>query len=115
METGLAAYLMGFSSVDELWTSREAGALWESYVIGQWLQWRDRHSPSLMLWYWRDQSGNEVDLLTERGGKLIPMESKMKELPEPKDLKGIERLRRFYGKDMVSRGVHRNPHRYTLL
>ena len=101
-DSGLAAYLMGFASVDELWASREAGALWESYVIGQWLRWRDWHAPSLMLWYWRDQSGNEIDLLIEQGGKLIPVECKIKELPELKDLKGIKRLRRFYGKDQIA-------------
>ena len=100
-DTGLAAYLMGFDSVEALWTSREAGAIWENYVVGQWLRWRDWHTPSLMLWYWRDQGGNEVDLLLELDRKLIPVECKLKELPGKKELTGIERLRRFYGKDQV--------------
>jgi uncharacterized protein len=100
-DTGLAAYLMGFASADTLWASREAGALWESYVVGQWLRWRDWHEPSLMLWYWRDQGGNEVDLLLERDKKLVPVECKVKELPGKRDIHGIERLRKFYGKDHV--------------
>ena len=100
-DTGLAAYLMGFASADTLWASREVGALWESYVVGQWLRWRDWHEPSLMLWYWRDQGGNEVDLLLERDKKLVPVECKVKELPGKRDIQGIERLRKFYGKDHV--------------
>jgi len=40
-DTGLAAYLMGFSSADAFWSSREAGALWKNHVINQWLRWRD--------------------------------------------------------------------------
>jgi len=33
--------------------------------------------------------------------KLIPVECKLKELLGKKDLTGIERLRKFYGKDQV--------------
>jgi hypothetical protein len=33
--------------------------------------------------------------------KLIPVECKLKERPGKKDLTGIERLRKFYGKDQV--------------
>lgn len=98
-DTGLAAYLMGFASSDALWTSREAGALWETHVVNQWLRWRDWHEPSLGLWYWRDQGGNEVDLVLERNRKLIPVECKINEKPGAKDLRGIESLRRFYGKE----------------
>jgi predicted AAA+ superfamily ATPase len=100
-DTGLAAYLMGFASADGLWASREAGALWESYVVGQWLRWRDWHEPSLALWYWRDQGGNEVDLLLDRNQMLFPVECKIKERPGKGDTQGIERLRKFYGKDHV--------------
>ena len=100
-DTGLAAYLMGFSSAESLWAFPEAGALWESYVVGQWLRWRDWHAPSLMLWYWRDQAGKEVDLLLELDRKLFPVECKLKEVPEKKDLAGIRRVKSFYGKEQV--------------
>ena len=62
-----------------LWASREAGALGETYVVNQWLRWRDWHEPSLGLWYWRDQGGNEVDLLLERDRKIAAVECKIKE------------------------------------
>jgi hypothetical protein len=100
-DTGLAAYLMGFASADALWASREVGALWETHVVNQWLRWRDWHEPSLGLWYWRDQGGNEVDLLLERDRKIVAVECKTKEKPERKDLHGIERLRKFYGEEQV--------------
>jgi predicted AAA+ superfamily ATPase len=101
-DTGLAAYLMGFSSAEALLGSRAAGALWESYVVGQWIRRRDWHAPSLGLWYWRDQGGNEVDLLLERDRKLFPVECKLKEIPGKKDLQGLERLKKFYGEDQVA-------------
>jgi len=101
-DTGLASYLMGYSSADALWSSKEAGALWENHVINQWLRWRDWHEPSLGLWHWRDQSGNEVDLLLEKDRKLIGVECKLTERPQNKDIQGIKRLRAFYGPENVS-------------
>jgi hypothetical protein len=102
-DSGLAAYLMGFASAEALWASREAGALWENHVVGQWLRWRDWHAPSLGLWYWRDQGGNEVDLLLERDRKLVAVECKLKEKPEEKDLRGIRKTIQFYGSDQVAK------------
>src|SRR3990172_1944250 len=100
-DTGLVAYLAGFNSKEALWNSNNAGAFWENYVVNQWLRWRDWHEPSLGLWYWRDQSGNEVDLLLERNQKIIPVECKISEKPQKKTLHGIDRLIKFYGKDHI--------------
>jgi len=100
-DSGLAAYLMGFQSAEALWTSPQAGALWESYVVGQWLRWRDWHHPSVNLWYWRDDAGHEVDLVVEADGKLHPIECKLAERPDASDLKGIDKLRRFYGDEAL--------------
>lgn len=100
-DTGLAAFLAGLQSPDALWSSAQAGALWESYVVGQWLRWRDWRHPSANLWYWRDDAGNEVDLVIEMDGKLHPVECKLTERPDAHDLRGIERMRRFYGDDAL--------------
>jgi len=100
---GLAAYLVGFASADALWSSREAGAFWENHVVCQWLRWRDWHEPSLGLWYWRDQGGNEVDLILERDRKLVAVECKLKEKPQEKDIQGIRKLKKFYGQDEVAK------------
>ena len=102
-DTGLAVFLMGFSSVDALWTSMQAGALWENHVVTQWLRWRDWHEPSLGLWYWRDQGGNEVDLLLERDLKLFAVECKLSEHSDKKAVRGIKRLKKFYGNEHIVR------------
>ncbi|MFH0728217.1 MAG: ATP-binding protein [Pseudomonadota bacterium] len=100
-DTGLVSFLMGFSSANALWTSNQAGALWENHVVTQWLKWRDWKAPSLGLWYWRDQGGNEVDLLLERNQRLIAIECKLSETPDHKSIKGIEKLKQFYGEDKI--------------
>lgn len=53
--------------------------------------------PAASLWYWRDQSGNEVDLLIELDGQLQAIEVKLTERPGGRDLRGLRALQRFYG------------------
>jgi predicted AAA+ superfamily ATPase len=100
-DTGLAAFLMGFQSAETLWGSSYAGALWECHVVAQWKRWRDWQSPAAGLWYWRDQSGNEVDLLIELNQRLVAVECKLTAKPNKHDLRGIARLRQMYGEKSV--------------
>lgn len=102
-DTGLVSYLQGFNSPEALWSSAQAGALWENHVVNQWLRFRDWHEPPLGLWYWRDQGGNEVDLVLERNQKLTAVECKITERPDEKNMKGIRRLKGFYGEKEVIR------------
>lgn len=100
-DTGLAAFLMGFLSPDALWSSPHMGALWETHVVGQWLRWRDWCHPAAGLWFWRDQAGNEVDLLVEIDQQIVAIECKLTSHPRTDDLRGIRRLRALYGDDTV--------------
>ena len=102
-DTGLAAFLMGFGSADALWQSVDVGALFENYVVAQWLRWRDWTEPSASLWYWRDQAGSEVDLVVELNGRIYAIECKLTEKPAKRDLRGLRRLTEFYGDEMVAR------------
>lgn len=101
-DTGLAAFLMGFDSADALWTGAAAGALFENHVVGQWVRWRDWSEPGASLWYWRNQGGQEVDLVIERNARLTAIEVKLSQSPEPRATRPIERLRAFYGDDAVA-------------
>jgi predicted AAA+ superfamily ATPase len=101
-DSGLAAWLMGFQSPDSIWASPFAGALWENHVIGQWLRWRDWQHPTASLWYWRDQAGNEVDLIIELDGRLHGIECKLTERPGKKDGRGLTKLASFYGLEMIA-------------
>ncbi len=101
-DTGLASFLMGFQSAQALWGSHFTGALWENHVITQWKKWHDWRHPSSSLWYWRDQSGNEVDLLIEQNNVLTAIECKVAERPAPRDTRGLYRLMDFYGRHTIN-------------
>ena len=96
-DTGLAAYLAGFQSVEALRDSPMIGAFWENHVIAQWVRYRDWRAPALQLWFWQDRNGREVDLLLETDQRLVPVECKWTERPGPGDTAGIRRLRALYG------------------
>ena len=96
-DTGLAAYLAGFSSAEALKESPRAGAFWENFVIEQWLRRKYWHSPWMNLWFWQDRTKNEVDLLIESNQMIFPIECKRKERPDKSDLKGIRKLKEMYG------------------
>jgi uncharacterized protein len=100
-DTGLAAFLMGFQSALALHASPLAGALWENHVIVQWLRWRDWHQPSAALWYWRNQAGDEVDLLVEQNARIVGIECKLAERPGGHAARGLNRLRQMYGDDVA--------------
>ncbi|NOX42626.1 MAG: DUF4143 domain-containing protein [Gammaproteobacteria bacterium] len=55
------------------------------------MRWRDSFH-SIGIWYWRDQQGNEVDILLEVDQQIIAIECKLSEKPISRDIRGIEKL-----------------------
>ena len=101
-DTGLACYLMGFKSRQDVLSSPLAGSLWETFVTGQIIRHYSFRGKKPPIWYWRTPYGQEVDLIIEEGGgKLTAIECKLSEHPSDKDCSGIRALERFYGKVMI--------------
>jgi len=75
-DTGLAAWLLGIQSCDQLNTHSLRGALFESFVISELLKGMYHRGLRPLFYFWRDRSGNEVDLIWEHGEKLQPIEIK---------------------------------------
>ncbi len=75
-DTGLAARLLGIESPDQLLTHPLRGALFENWVVAEFLKSRFNRGKKSNLFFWRDNVGLEVDVLAESGGRLIPLEIK---------------------------------------
>ena len=75
-DTGLAAWLLGVQSSDQLAIHPQRGALFETWVMGELLKGRYNRSLPSNLFFWRDNTGNEVDVIVDQGLKLIPIEIK---------------------------------------
>jgi len=75
-DSGLASWLLAIQSHEQLNIHSMRGHLFESFVVSEFLKSRHNQGMPSYLYFWRDRSGNEVDLLLEQGEKLKPIEIK---------------------------------------
>lgn len=75
-DTGLACSLLKISTTTELSLSHFRGSLFENAVVVEKLKIENNKSRSAQLYFWRDNKGVEVDLLSDTGKKITPIEIK---------------------------------------
>ena len=75
-DTGLACYLLGIKDPQVLPTHPLRGPLFENYQIAEAAKAFHHHRQKPPLYFWRDRTGHEVDLLVEQGSALYPIEIK---------------------------------------
>ena len=75
-DTGLACQLLGVRDQDQMFSHPLRGALFENYILAEVVKsfYNRRLAPP--LFFWRDQTGHEIDLIIEDGGALYPVEIK---------------------------------------
>jgi predicted AAA+ superfamily ATPase len=73
------------------------GALFESWVVAELLKERFGRGLGSNLFFWRDRSGHEVDVLVELGAALVPVETKSGRTVARDFFGGIEDWRRISG------------------
>ena len=98
LDTGLAAWLLGVQNSDQLATHVQRGALFETWVICELLKSRYNAGETSNLYFWRDRSGHEVDLLIDHGTRLSPLEIKSGQTINRDYFKGLEFWRKLAGK-----------------
>ncbi len=76
LDTGLCAWLLGITSEQALATHYARGALFETWAITEALKWRAVRGDKQPIYYWRDNIGNEIDLLLEQGSGITLVEVK---------------------------------------
>ena len=75
-DTGLVSWLLGIQNRDQIITHSMRGALFETWVVAELIKGRCNRGLRSNLFFWRDSSGNEVDVIAEQGERLIPVEIK---------------------------------------
>ena len=98
-DTGLAATLAERTSADWLRDRAAMGGLLESFVVQQLAAQAAWTDPDLRFWHYRDQDGNEVDLVITRGRDTWGVEVKAAMGVEPRDTRGLTRLAAACGND----------------
>lgn len=75
-DTGLACSLLDIKSAEQIETHFLRGGLFENLVINEFVKGALNQSEQPELSFWRDRTGNEVDLLCKRGDKQYAYEIK---------------------------------------
>ncbi|HAQ62492.1 TPA: AAA family ATPase [Candidatus Delongbacteria bacterium] len=75
-DTGLTCSLLGLNSVGDLNNYFHKGALFENLIVSELLKKRFNSGKPDNLYFWRNKTGNEIDIVIDNGTDLIPVEIK---------------------------------------
>lgn len=92
LDTGLCAYLTGWSSPKVIQNGAMNGAFLETFVISEILKSYNHNGVRPLIYWYRDKQQQEIDLIIERDGKLHPVEIKLTSNPHRSMLNNFELL-----------------------
>lgn len=116
-DSGLLCFLLGLESPAALASSALAGAVWETFVLGQILRARAATGSAGQVFFWRDTHGVEVDFLIEQNGRVRLVEAKWAEtIGDPRALKPLLSIRDLFADRAAPEHwvASRTPHPHTL-
>lgn len=77
-------------------STEPGGEYLENLVLNDLIAWRDSRLDRAEIFYWRTQVGEEVDLIIETGGQLLPIEIKSTSRPRLDDVRHLRTFRTQY-------------------
>jgi len=75
-DTGLVCYLLNIHSPEQLMQHPLRGAIFETFVVGELMKAFENRGLEPPLYFWRDATGHEIDVLMDLGSELVPIEVK---------------------------------------
>lgn len=88
-DVGLLTFLLGLDA-RSLATWSGLGAIWETFVLGELMRWREAWHPEATIWFYRDRDGTEADFVVQQGGRLRVLDAKLAELPPADAAHGLD-------------------------
>jgi predicted AAA+ superfamily ATPase len=71
LDVGFAAWLMGIRDAAAIQTSSSRGALFETWIVSEFVKRKRHQLCDEEIYFWRDSGGNEIDLLVARGEDIL--------------------------------------------
>jgi len=75
-DPGLACRLLGIQTTEQLFLSPMRGGLFEGFIISELIKNRLNRGEAPEIWFWRDNTGMEIDCLLMEGSQLLALEIK---------------------------------------
>ena len=101
LDQGLACWLLGIRSHEHLALHPMRGAIFESFIISEFLKSRYNRGLPPDLYFWRDNNGLEADIVFERGTKLQPVEIKSGQTITGDSIRAGLKAARFAGEEAL--------------
>ena len=98
LDSGLVCYLLPIRSPEDLRLHASRGAVFESWVVSEIVKNCLHRGREADVYFWRDSSDHEIDLVLERGEELVPVEAKSGETFAGDFLDGIRYWRGLTGR-----------------
>ncbi len=97
MDTGLACFLTGYVTAETLEKSAYSGAIFENYVVSEIIKSYTNNGIDARkrLYYYRDTTGKEIDLLILHNQVIFPVEIKKSANPGVKAIKNFDAAHQF--------------------
>lgn len=93
MDTGLASYLTGWYTSEQLQFGAMSGNMFETFVVSEILKsYYNKGYDDFGFSYYRDKDMNEIDLVIDNNGVLYPIEIKKIGNPNKQDIKAFAKL-----------------------
>ena len=100
-DTGLACYLLGIENEKQLSTHPLRGAIFENMVINEALKRRYNKGKDANLFFYRDKSQREVDLVYTEAHGLCIYEIKSAQRFQKEFFSGIDYLKGLFGEQII--------------
>lgn len=104
-DVGLACWLLGLRSAEQVARDPLWGSLFENFVIMEAMKDRLNAGESAEMYFYRDSEGNEVDLLLPTAGKLHAIEIKAGATVIPEYFKGLKTFAAHHPQALSAGGV----------
>lgn len=115
-DIGLASFLLGIQNAEQAGRDPLRGSLYENLIIVDLLKQFSNKGQRSDLYFYRDNHGNEVDLIIKKGNQLIAVEIKSASTFSLDFIKGINRFKDVVkGMDVVDAMVlYNGEQRYQV-
>lgn len=90
LDMGLLCYLLRIPDADYIVKSPLAGAFFETAVVSEMVKAAYAEGKNPELYFWRSQSGIEVDVLVPEQGRFVPCEIKLSSVIRPQHYRNLQ-------------------------
>ena len=97
IDTGLAAFLLGIRNEQQFQSHPLRGAFFETFVVSELLKKRFNQGKTDNLYFFRDNKGNEVDIIMDHGTTLDLLEIKSGQTVDSDFFKGFNYFNKISG------------------